>query len=355
VEVDRNSVNLGNSWGRGKWAIVFAVVVLSYLTVSANQFIERFGIEKQQLLENSDFSEGVAPWQIKGSENVTLGEGRLMIASNLGRNHQVFQTVQLDEPGWYQVSFWAEATKVVPNSSEKWALASVVIIHRDADGNRSARKTIAQLKGTVPEKYYSENIKLNESVSGIDFTARVLQASGTIVVREPVISILTELNKYKAARLMASVSWVILFIVLVYLAFTVLQIWQMLLFASLTIGVLLGTVEWPKFLQYIYGSGRSFEPGAAVSKFGHLIAFTGLGIFAGAFWRPGGFLFCFSVVIAFALATEALQTFVYGRTANMGDFIVDFIGCSLGFLLGVIVVECLNGLRRIDGRVSKVS
>jgi len=240
VEVDRNSVNLGNSWGRGKWAIVFAVVVLSYLTVSANQFIERFGIEKQQLLENSDFSEGVAPWQIKGSENVTLGEGRLMIASNLGRNHQVFQTVQLDEPGWYQVSFWAEATKVVPNSSEKWALASVVIIHRDADGNRSARKTIAQLKGTVPEKYYSENIKLNESVSGIDFTARVLQASGTIVVREPVISILTELNKYKAARLMASVSWVILFIVLVYLAFTVLQIWQMLLFASLTIGVLLG-------------------------------------------------------------------------------------------------------------------
>ena len=82
---------------------------------------------------------------------------------------------------------------------------------------------------------------------------------------------------------------------------------------------------------------RFSHPGAEISKLGHFIVFLCFGLIAGLLWRKCGIYFAFVAIVVLALATEALQTLVYGRSPNVVDSILDVLGGLTGLVLGIVV------------------
>ena len=63
-------------------------------------------------------------------------------------------------------------------------------------------------------------------------------------------------------------------------------------------------------------------------------------------WRKYGIYFALAAIAVLALATEALQTMVYGRTTSVGDLVVDTAGGLTGLLVGVLIAELIRLMSR---------
>lgn len=86
------------------------------------------------------------------------------------------------------------------------------------------------------------------------------------------------------------------------------------------------------WLQQLVVTLKTAWPGVSLD---HLVAFAALGAaFKVAMPRAGlGWSFC--GLVALALGTELVQTFVPGREAHLGDAAMDIVGGGLGYLVAV--------------------
>lgn len=352
-----------------KWLALVAVTMLSLFTFMSMQYIDRFEVKAEQLLQDESFLMGGQYWQQKGSGIIDYKKGWVSIRNTPGVSHKVFQNVDVETPAFYRFSYTAGVKEVVPSSPEDWALATITVIYRDKDGRRTGSKALSRLSGTKLAKRYSEDLLLTDSVASIDFSVRLLRSSGQVLVYQPRVSSLKELTGYRIARNAVVVAWFFLFSAIGYMALSALRPWQVFLLVSMAGLALAGAMmpevmlkgatqrisgyipkslidELSSILSSAYGGGRSFNAGSAVSKLGHLLMFVGIGAFGGMLWRRCGGYYIVASIMVFAVATEALQTMVYGRTTNTGDIIIDCVGGLIGLVVGVLLLESTRNIKK---------
>ncbi len=353
-----------------KWALLSLSVLLAMLTISSLRYVDRFYVEQAQLLEDPVFLSGKIQWKQKGRGEVATSGNRLTITNNIGSNHIVFQNVVVDTPSFYQFEFDAGVKNVEPTSDEDWARASVAIIFRDTNGERTGSTMLADLVGSQAIKSFSEKLLLRESLGSIDLAFRLYNSKGQFTVANPIVSRLQEFPFYQKIRSTLVFSWFFVLAILIFLLVRLASIRNLFALAFLVTVALAGVVmpegimtavnqkiagllpqslltESRRLLGLLYDGNKFINPGAEVSKIGHFLIFTLLGIFAGFNWQKIGIFFAIISIASFAFVTEALQMLVNGRTTSVGDLITDVVGGFFGLVIGIILVWCVQAVRKL--------
>lgn len=367
-----NSVDHGYQQHRaqvGKWVLVVLAVVLAIVTIYSLRNIDRFFVEKEQLLVDPQFLSGKAHWEEQGSSKISTSGNQLVITNNLGASHSVFQTVAVEPPAFYRFDFDAGVKDVVPTREDVWAKASAAVVFYDKNGERRGSTTIAYLEGSQAIKSYSENLLIRESAS-IEFAFRLFSAGGEFMIANPVISRLQEFPFYKNVRIAIVVAWLLFSGLLLFLLWRLAGAWNLLALIALCGAALVGVMmpeammsavnqkiagllpqifftESRRLLGFIYEGNKFISAGSEVSKVGHFIVFTLLGVFAGLRWKKVGIFFALACIAVFAFVTEALQMLVNGRMTSVGDLITDIVGGIIGLAIGVALLWCFQAMRRL--------
>ncbi len=344
-------------------------ILLSVLTFIATQFVDRFGVQEAQMLQNDSFTDDSEVWQQESDQLVEFNDDQLLIKNQPGKSQAVFQNVVVDTPAFYRFSYAVGVNDVVPASEENWALASISIIFRDEGGQRIGSRMITTLSGTQPSSTFTEDMLLTESVASVDFSARLYRAGGEFVVSDPVMSSLTELNSYKWLRLIIIAAWALLLGFILYTFVRAFSVWQILALSIMVIMALVGTMM-PEaamtaitqklagvlpesfltplrtLLSRLYGESSVAVVGTEVSKLGHFLVFMCFGLFAGLLWRRCGIYYAAAAIFVFAVVTEALQTLVHGRTTHISDLLLDNAGGLVGLAIGIGLAELIGLCRK---------
>lgn len=341
--------------------LLVLAMVLALVTQFCMQHLERFYVSETQLLVDPQYSAGGSHWDEKGRGVTSFLDNRVTIINSADVNHSVFQNIKVDALEYYRFSIKAGVEGVVPGSSEDWALASVYVIYRDETGNRIGSSSISRLKGSKQPLTYSKQLLMMKSVSSIDLAFRLLRAEGKFTVSEPVVSRLQEYLFFKILRILIIFAWLVFAAVTAWMVFRVLKVWQMLLYIVLVGIALVGTmmpgdllsdltvkiadllpesllVGMQAVLSGVYGESNFTDPGRGVSKLGHVLIFLCIGILAGLSWHRIGVIFAATCLAVFALVTEALQTFVFGRSTTFSDIVLDCVGGFSGLFIGLLII-----------------
>jgi len=343
-----------------KWMALLALVLVQLATIVLLKNTERFYVEKQQLLQDPEFVNGPAFWRQDGAGDV-LHNGKAISIVNDRTGHQsIFQTLPIDRPGHYTISFDA-AMNSVKGVASNYGRAEVLVIYRDQQGSTyGAGKKLFAVAGSRPMTPYSYTLYLAGNIESVDFAMRLNNASGRFTVVNPVFSRLQEFPFYKKVKVVLSVLWGLIFVGLAITAWrNFSRSHALILGAALGIAVV-GVLLPENIMTSLYGTIGIVVPtsllsavsqtltglfgytslggsGAEVGKLGHFGVFLVLGFIAGANFRKIGLVFSIAGLAAFASLTEVLQLLVIGRTASINDFFVDFTAGVLGLTAGVFV------------------
>lgn len=354
----------------GKWLLLFFSIALAAVTILALQFLDRFYVETEQLLDDIQFAQDSGPWIEKGNSNASVSEGRLTLSNTAGANQSVYQNVAVDTPAFYQFDFEAGTNDVVPISEEEWARATVAVIFRNAEGERTGSQTISRLVGTESMMSFSSQVLIREDVSSIDYAFQLFRSHGEFTVTNPVVSRLAELPLYTGVKIAIIVAWIALIALLGFVVMKYAGVWY---FAALALcgGVALVGVMMPEALMTeltqrmsarlpeaflngsrevlgkIYAGNAFVNEGSEISKIGHFLIFALLGILLGLWWQKIGIEFAIICIGAFAFCTEALQMLVNGRTTSTGDLITDTVGGIFGLIIGAFLLWCFQSVKKL--------
>ena len=72
------------SSGRVKWILLLVAVLLSALTFVAMRYVDRFGVETEQLLKDAEFLEGDTNWEEDGIGSTSFPDNQLKITNRPG-------------------------------------------------------------------------------------------------------------------------------------------------------------------------------------------------------------------------------------------------------------------------------
>jgi len=347
-----------------KWVVLVFTLLLSVVTMYSLNTVDRFYVEKEQLLEDNQFLFGGTHWEGGDTDAISFQGNRLTITNAPGASHKVFQKVKIDSTAFHRFEFDAAVKNVVPTGDEEWYGGSIAIIYYDHNGARVGSRMLENLRGSKPVQSYSETFLLRDTLGSVDVAFRLYSSGGEFIFANPVMSRLQEFPFYKSIKTSLVVAWVVLAAIVAFVIFRAASVFQLAVVAALALfavagallpdGVITGlnaklvTMLPVKILEssrsllnWAFGEGVIYPVGV-ISKIGHFVIFAGLGIVAGCSWRKLGILFAVSSIAVFALVTEVLQMMVEGRTTRMTDLVVDGTGAITGFLIGVICVWLLS-------------
>ena len=347
-----------------KWVILVFTLLLSVVTIYSLNTVDRFYVEKDQLLEDNQFLYGGTHWEGGDSNAISFQGNRLTITNLPGASRKVSQKVNIHSTAFHRFEFDAAVKDVVPTGDEEWHGGSIVVIYYDHNGDRVGARMFENLQGSKPLQSYSETFLVRDELSSVDIAFRLYSSGGELTFANPVMSRLQEVPFYKNMKISLVVAWVVLAAIVAVVIFRAASIYQLAVVAALALCAVVGALlpeaiitglneklvtmmpvsiieSSRSLLNRAFGEGVVL-PGGVVSKIGHFLVFAGLGILAGCAWRKLGVLFAISSIAVFALVTEVLQMMVEGRTTRMTDLVVDGTGAITGFLIGVICVWLLS-------------
>jgi len=342
-----------------KWHALTAILGIAVATLLALGFLDRFYVEKEQLLKDPTFLSGPSHWKNEGSSDISYEQETLRITNVEALSHNVFQNIAVDTPGYYNFSFEAGVNNVVPARNDEWASGNITVIFRDDAGERTGSQIILALVGSQELTPYSESLLLKNEYDSVDFAIRLYSATGQFLISNPVVSELGELAFYKIVKILIIFLWVAVFLILVLVVARIATRLQVsiifIVFALTIIGVMLPAellnglnqkiatslpqsflTSIREFAMYLNFGFETLKPNAEVSKLGHVLVFLCVGLLAGFICKKIGFKFTLAAIAVFALTTESLQTMVNGRTPSIGDLFLDIAGG----LTGLLIIAC---------------
>lgn len=353
-----------------KWFLLAISAVLTLITFISLHGVERFYIEKEQLLLDDRFKAGGDFWLVRGGGVTEFKDGSLKITNPPGGSHIVSQNIEISAGGFYQLQFEAGVDQVVPVDQEEWKNANVTIIYRDKQGDRIGSRMLLNLEGSKQTEHYSDKFLLRDVLGSVDIAFRLYESGGEFSIANPVLSQLGETQLYKIVKIAVLVSWLVLLLTIAIVMFKKMHVIQLVVVAIIGLLAIIGATM-PEgimiainqkietflpqsvmtgsrqLLMLVYGGEKSIYPGAEVSKLGHLLVFICIGFYAGLFVKTIGVVFAPASILVFALATEALQLLVDGRTTRFGDLIVDAVGGITGLAVGIACVWLFHhGIQR---------
>ena len=340
-----------------KWLVLFIVALIVVLTNVALSSIKRFEVIDFQLLTDPSFSEWRKHWQLIGNSEVRVSPSQVDLVNAFEDSGQLFQRIEIDAPGFVRLTIEAGGESI-SLGHQSWAGGAVAFVYYDANGKPLKRNAFIRVCTDSTMKKYKYIEHIDKLVAMIGVSIRLLRASGTFSIRDPVLTHLKETTVYKIAKVIIAVGWILVGCYGVYLGFVSLGFTRVVFFSGLGAVVLIFVLAPPEFiastkqnlsvfLMQISNSVTENMSGGAfqsligdldLSGVGHFVAFFVLGMILGCFFGLQNAAYGFCCLFVFAFATEVLQTYVDGRSTSLEDVYIDVFGALTGVLAGLVIL-----------------
>ena len=320
--------------------------------------ISRFVVVGDQLVIDPLFRVGIQHWQQQGPGEVFHRTGIVTLSSLNRGTFIVYQSIPIDLPGYYRLSFEAKAENITLSSGAgSWAGAGVLLRYVKNGGVRKYGTPTIVSDASKDKKLYQIDSHIRADVHSVDVAMWIKEASGQFLVEKIGLSRLDETGVYSLLKWIVVGFWLLVGAWLVFSVWPILPIYNFVGIALLCGIALVGALMPEAFLnliihkvsalssqtlqsqtseamwQVIGTKTQRTESNEVVSMMGHFLVFAGLGVFAGLNGHKFGLLFLAASTIVFALITEVLQLLVARRTASLSDLIVDVAGVLFGLTL----------------------
>lgn len=354
-----------------KWGLLSGLLITTLITLYLLSELDRFYVVDQQVLLDPQFLQEGLHWHQKNSSLISYEGLTVHIDNSEEVSDEIKQQLSVDSPVYVRFSLEAGGTEIEP-SDKYWAGGSATVFLYRNDGTVIRHNKILTLKQSSPMQQYSGVFFLDKSVASVSVALRLLRAKGRFSVRNPELAILAEFPSYKKTRIALMSYWWGVGLALLFFLFRFLSVKRFLLSFGLVTIAIIGVLVPGKLisdlnnrifdllppiaangiekLQFVVVSvHESSNPSASISKFGHILVFTSIGMFIGQMFRKLGVAYGVLLIATFAGITETLQLFVPGRSTSLRDVYIDFCGGVIGLLIGVgcvLLVERLSGQAR---------
>lgn len=330
------------------WAVIIYGAILSF-----HFYVPEYLPKGPELLENSDFSQGLSQWDYLGPEgDLILRGGEVRLYNNrFDKIVSLRQTIHwpVDEP-YIQLSATLRSENIHPGS-RSWHVGRLVLPRYNSERRwLDLPHYAAVLEGSQGWQGYSEVFSHDSDAVRVDVALQMPYATGLLAARDVSLRI---------ARPSVIYPWVQCLSLLMGVLFVIFQfknqlishrpvVLRLCLFVT-CVSILAGTLVPQKMKQGMTQqiqtissaissaeSGQDNEPEILHSS---PVSLDKVFHFAGFFILGGVLCFLVNPGVAMldglllACMTELLQNFIPGRTPLVGDVAIDFSGLLAGYLL----------------------
>lgn len=342
---------------------ILFLLFFSIFTILFFNHYDRYIVVGPELIQNPDFSQGNGWKQSSPSISLTPENQGMALLTAHSQTEAPSLSQTLPVPGQSNLLRLScdIKTKNIIAGNKYWKSARVVMLQRNSRGEPmySLPHILASQQTDSDWQHFEKAFIINPTTAEVLIAAELVQSSGSMWIKSlslRPIAVKASFKEYRLAILLvwlAALIWIGRPIILSWLSHTRGRI-ALVLATGILIGVLL-----PENLKELLSGPLPAHPGAVftliipnqfnntdffrftpllpsidIYKIGHFSMFMLLAVtlFGAKTYRDQrtqliGYL------ILFALSTEVLQLFMAGRTAQLGDVIVD----SLGIMLGVFI------------------
>ena len=157
-----------------KWVVLLFTLLLSVVTMYSLNTVDRFYVEKEQLLQDNQFLFGGAHWEGGDTNSISFQGNRLTITNLPGASHKVSQNIKIDSTAFYRFEFEAAVKDVFPPGDEEWHGGSVAIIYYDHNGDRVGSRMFENLRESKPLQSYSKTFLVRDTLGSIDIALSLI-------------------------------------------------------------------------------------------------------------------------------------------------------------------------------------
>jgi hypothetical protein len=346
---------------------VTALLLLALGTILFFNYHERYAVVGPELIRNAHFHPPLPEWK-HSARGVTIPAPGTVELQSTSPDVTIHITQDIPDARRFALLRLTcqTATRNVRQGIKPWMTARVILLSHDRDGKPLYRlpHTLTNRLGTHDWKHHERVFSVARGASKISLSLQLARASGTLLVRNLSLRPVTEKASYRKLRLLAillwvsAACWVTVPLVrsatgntsrIIFLALGLLIIFGTLMPESLKLDI--GTALFPSLAEIpvIPPDSARFRvipllPALNIFKAGHFVLFA---LFAGfAFSRrpykiPRNHMLGY--LLLFALITEVLQLLDPGRTASLGDLLID----SAGIVTGIILTRIMQIFRKM--------
>lgn len=338
--------------------IVLTMLILATLLALNNY--PKYRVAGDELLQNPIFAKGFTSWKQNGrSAAFSQSEGVTKLAQLSAKDSsRLTQSIKSHElSGIYFISTKLGGNNIIAGS-EDWQNGALALIRSDENNKRIGSEVIAGIEGTQGIAEYQTFIEIPAPTAKITLTARMLNATGELLVESISLKPATKQAAYPTLRITLIASWVSITILLIILHLRRFGVSRpFIILCSIAALAFIGTLM-PKQLsidltasiadmmpvQFNAGIKQTvdfFFPGyighahQEISKFGHWFAFFTLTFASTLFLRKTPVYYIAISLLLVAAATESLQFLTSARTPHINDFIIDAAGVLMSLIVAL--------------------
>lgn len=348
---------------------VFLLILLA-VTLGCAVFVDRFHEVGGEILADSNLEKGFSRWQVSGETSaVKIGNNILKIALDENDNKvRVGQIVEgLGDSGYLKLTGEVKTSGVIPGK-KPWYRPRLVLSRYDEDGKwLSLPHTVFMLDGTNDWQTYEGVFRLVDGVARTEVVVQMMNATGEMWLRNLSLKKVAPSGSYRLAGILLMIAWGVgvLFLFRPYVAGRQ-SLWQKFMLSTVVLLIIVGTqlpasckVRWQGGLRQavvaeevlvnnlVVSTVHGINGGDKIYIFGRLeIGKVGHALFFGILFAlmlgalPSQPLLSMVADGAiFAAATEIMQNFAVGRSALFQDFLIDFSGCLIAWLIYCIIAR----------------
>jgi hypothetical protein len=330
--------------GVRRWRMVVLAITTTLALVLGTivTFLDlpRYQLPGRPVLDNADFAAGFRGWQIEGAVGLDESEAGAVRLQNPDPGTSAFLRRTIDvSPGRTSLRLAVDvATAGVMPGDASWKAARVYLVQKTADGRFDWNQPhmLAVVTGTTSRQRYEAIFEMPGSVPQAMLGIELAYATGSMRIADLELAQLEERPVFRLAASVLVAGWSLLGFWVVERVYRSIRSSVIRRWLLATTGVLAAGVLMPSLLRQalIDGLGRGLgldlaNPDAA----GHGLMFGLLALLlrCGRSHDPLGLhLACWLLL---AMATEIVQLFTPDRDPELGDWLVDAIGASLGLLV----------------------
>lgn len=338
-----------------------ALLLLCLITILFFNLNDRYAVIGPELIQNPSFDRNLAEWthSSRGVYAPTPAVGGIRIHSDTPTNFiHISQAVPgIEHYPLLRISYAIKTSNVTPGQHD-WMTARLVLTSTESTGDlmRQTTYVLQNIQGTHPWEHRKAVFSLAAGTIRTNVSAQLAQATGTMWIKDLSLTPVVEIDRFRKLRLAVTALWTIVILwIAVPIARSALGSTHRVTIVALALAIGFGTLM-PETLKLhigslltssqaniefppIYSSDAIFKftpllPPADIYKTGHFVMFTLLSIVALA-RRPYPIspTKMLGYMLLLALVTEVLQLLVVGRSAQIGDLIIDAAGIVTGATL----------------------
>ncbi|MBS3952294.1 MAG: VanZ family protein [Methylomicrobium sp.] len=342
-------------------------------------FYERYQLVGPDLIENADWSNGLAHWQYTGNVSVLPLQNEVIAKLETTVPVESAFISQIIRPSGQTrlVKLRCEIkTENIVNGDTSWKTARVVLVSFNAAGEAmyDLPHVLVHQEGSHDWVRYEKVFAIPGDVSKIMVAGQIVRSTGSLWIKSISLRPVTLKTAFRDYRLALLLVWmlVLLWVTVPFFKSGFSSLKQgvvLILAAGVIFGVLMpesmkesmtaailatDTVVSASYIPVQFNNTQSFNlnphlPELDLHKAGHFVLFTLLSI-AVVGGRPykKSTACLLAYLVLFALISEVLQLFMEGRTAQLGDIFIDSGGIITGYLVSWLWLRLIVDQNRIS-------